>query len=385
MGKVRGFTASVLVMVIAAAGTVVYGQTAGEPLLGRGGFVPVFGGLSQTAGITAGVRYDLFLRHPKYTLSVDALGSIRGYGGFRGIGGFENERVALYAYGRYRYLPKEVFYGFGSESSRDMAGDYRIDDRLVGVSVAIMPAEIFSVGATVSLMDFRFGDGRHGEYPPVEEWHEVHGIGVDARYSALGVWLELDGREFMQSRGVGYRFAPVEPALRGLDLGASRGWYLSAEAMPYISTQDGVADFLHVEVEGQLYIPLGYDGNGFATRSHLATTLRSDSDDGPPFYMLPALGGASSIRGFAPNRFRDDHALFFNLEYRRSMMLFLDAAAFVDAGQTFSSPSEIDLASMEFGYGVGLRVRVGRFVLGRVDLAHSREGFAVYLRAGTFL
>ena len=375
--------ACLIAMIFPASGPAAWAQTVEEPLLGRGGFIPVFGGLGQTASITAGLRYDLFLRHPRLTLAVDALGSIRGYAGFRGTAGFENDQLAVYAYGRYRYMPREVFNGFGTGSSKETAGDYRIDDRTLGMSVSIRLARIVAVGSHLSLLDKRFGDGRHGDYPPVHEIHDAYGIGLNSRYLAAGAWLELDGREYLAQRGMGNRFAPVEQSLRGLDLSASRGWYVALEATPHVGATDGANDFLQVQLEGQLYVPMGFDSDGLAFRSHLTTTF--SSSDEVPFYMLPALGGSSSIRGFAAERFRDDHALLLNAEYRRNLLLFLDVAAFVDAGQTFSDTNEISLANMEYGYGLGFRLRVGRSVLGRIDVAHSKEGFALYLRAGTFL
>lgn len=382
---VRGPLASLVLVAILCLPVSVSAQEApDEPLWGRGGFVPVFGGLGQTAGITAGLRYDAFLRNPNYTLAADALGSLRGYAGLRGVAGFERDVFAAYAFGRYRYMPREMFYGLGDNTDLDDGGDYRIDDRLLGISAAARPAGRLTAGLHVSILDNRFGTGRDGDTPPIVDVHpETEGVGEDSRYGILGAWIEVDGREHVQSPDIGYHFAPVSPALRGLDLGVNRGWYASAEVIPYFSTSDDLPDFLRVELEGQVFIPTDLATDGFAFRSHLAVTSRGE--DQLPFYMLPALGGSSSIRGFRPNRFRDAHALLFNAEYRRALLLFLDAAAFVDAGQTFSEADQVSLSAMEFGYGIGLRTRVGRFVLGRVDIARSHEGFHVYLRAGTFL
>jgi hypothetical protein len=64
------------------------------------------------------------------------------------------------------------------------------------------------------------------------------------------------------------------------------------------------------------------------------------------------------------------------------VFMFVDAAVFVDAGQVFYETEDLALGSTEFGYGVGLIARVGRFALGRMDIARSREGFQLYLRAG---
>ena len=57
-----------------------------------------------------------------------------------------------------------------------------------------------------------------------------------------------------------------------------------------------------------------------------------------PFFMLPALGGGSSLRGFASWRFRDRHSLLLQAEWRVLVNSFFDTAIFYDAGKVTAEP-----------------------------------------------
>jgi outer membrane protein assembly factor BamA len=173
------------------------------------------------------------------------------------------------------------------------------------------------------------------------------------------------------------------PSLDGLALGSNQGTYVSAEFRPMLGLDDTGPAFSQWEAEVQHFVPLRFSADGIAVRLHATGVLTGD--DVIPFYLLPTLGGSNSIRGLRPARFRDHNTWVANVEYRRNLMFFADGAVFVDAGQVFDQTADLSLSATEFGYGVGLIARVGRFVLGRLDIARSREGFQVYLRAGSFL
>ena len=57
-----------------------------------------------------------------------------------------------------------------------------------------------------------------------------------------------------------------------------------------------------------------------------------------PFFMLPALGGGSTLRGFPSWRFRDSHSLLMQAEWRVLANRFLDMALFYDAGKVTARP-----------------------------------------------
>ena len=372
-----------LLLLMAGGVNTAWAQSGDTPLFGRGGFIPLFGGLGETAGVSGGVRYDAFLRHPNLTLAADVRASIRTYAGVRLMTGFENDRFSLYGYGRYRYQPKEVFYGLGP-SDRDTASDYRLDERIAGASGSVKPFDGVAIGINASVIDNRFGNGRHGDFPQIDETFGIDdapGMWMDSRYGAVGMWIEVDRRDLVSKR-VEDRFTPQAYLRDRLPLGTNRGWYVAASAMPHFGLGDDENDFVRYTVEGQYFLPMGLGTDGIASRVQLASVRSSET---PMFYLMPTLGGAYSVRGFRPHRFRAENTLLVNLEYRRSLLLFLDLALFVDAGQAFRDGSRISRNEMEYGYGAGLRGRIGRYVFGRVDLAHSREGLHVYFRAGSFL
>jgi hypothetical protein len=357
-----------------------------EPIWGRGGFAPLLGGLPQTSGSAIGIQYDAFLRHPNLTLAADARVSVRRYVGLGVVGGYRGDLVSAYAFARYNYMPGEIFYGIGPRSSRSERGDYRIDEYQAGSTLGLKITDHVAIGANAALIDYRFGDGRLGDTPPVEDVFQgelLAGLGADTRYVPVGVWIELDTRRLPRHRRFGTRVAGGTPTLDGHALGTNQGYYLAAEFRPAIGMNDASETFSQWEVEAQYAFPLRFSADGVVLRLH--TTGIVVGDRPAPFYLLPSLGGSHSIRGFRPARFRDHNAWVANVEYRRNIFFFADAAIFVDAGQVFYDTSDLALDVTEFGYGVGLLARFGRFIVGRIDVAHSREGFQVYLRAGSFL
>jgi hypothetical protein len=106
------------------------------------------------------------------------------------------------------------------------------------------------------------------------------------------------------------------------------------------------------------------------------------TDTGPgqqvPVYMLPALGGSSTLRAFPNYRFHDRHLLFASVESRWALMTHVDVAAFVDAGSVASRAGDLDLGTRS--YGAGLRLHTHSATTARVDVAHGREGWQLLFR-----
>ena len=108
----------------------------------------------------------------------------------------------------------------------------------------------------------------------------------------------------------------------------------------------------------------------------VATVLslnRSDQD--VPVYFMPTIGDNDSLRGFARQRFRDNHALILSAEHRWYVFRGLDMAVFADAGKVFPRKAQLDLSHLEASWGVGFRTRIRDTVIMRTDVAVSREGW----------
>ena len=91
-----------------------------------------------------------------------------------------------------------------------------------------------------------------------------------------------------------------------------------------------------------------------------------------PFYLLRALGGANTLRGFQDQRFRDNGLIYLSGEYRWEAAPALELAVFYDAGKVFDRRSDFGFSGMEKSIGWGIRFKNHRRVLVRFDFAKSR-------------
>ena len=100
-------------------------------------------------------------------------------------------------------------------------------------------------------------------------------------------------------------------------------------------------------------------------------------DEAMPFFMLPALGGGSNLRGFSSWRFRDRHSLLLQAEWRVLVNSFFDTAIFYDAGKVTARRSDLDFNDLKSDYGIGFRLHGPLATPLRIELAKSNEGLAL--------
>lgn len=349
------------------------------------GFSPRLGGLKSGAGVAAGIRFDPFSANSRVLLQADAQASLRRYWGAGVRAGYRLGPVRLLGYARYRHMPQEVFYGIGPESSIDDRTNFRLNETVLGGLAGIHLGGGFSVGVRSSYIRSDPGPGRDEDYPDaldvwsVEDVPELH---ADARHSAIGGWLEFEGRDPDAPRRFFRFLAPTEDDLIGMPLATDRGLHVLGEIVRFASLNDSPFGFTRASLQGQQYVPFRHGRNVFAFREYLA--LSNADDEEIPLYMLPALGGAYSLRGYELYRFRDRHALMINAEYRWQIWLYADLALFVDAGQVFHEAEDISLSNLHRSYGAGLRLRASEVGVARMDVARSSEGTQIHLRLGAF-
>ena len=66
-----------------------------------------------------------------------------------------------------------------------------------------------------------------------------------------------------------------------------------------------------------------------------------------PFYLMPALGGHDSLRGFRDYRFRGPHAILTQTEYRFEIWSAFDTALFYDAGKVALRREDLNFKNLE--------------------------------------
>jgi outer membrane protein assembly factor BamA len=140
---------------------------------------------------------------------------------------------------------------------------------------------------------------------------------------------------------------------------------------------DDTYSFTKVEYEALHHIPVLRDAWVLSLRARVETTQTGD-DEQIPFFMLPALGGGSTMRGFASWRFRDRHSVLVQAEWRVLANRFLDMALFVDAGKVAPRASDLNnFHDMKKDYGLGFRLHTPVATPLRIELAKSNEGLAL--------
>ena len=82
------------------------------------------------------------------------------------------------------------------------------------------------------------------------------------------------------------------------------------------------------------------------SRSAACVETTYDKDDQQiPFFMLPSLGGGSTLRGFSSWRFRDRNSLLLQAEWRIMVNRFFDTAVFYDAGKVAARTVAISIST----------------------------------------
>jgi hypothetical protein len=114
----------------------------------------------------------------------------------------------------------------------------------------------------------------------------------------------------------------------------------------------------------------------------LAQTAFDKGDHRIPFFMYPALGNGSTLRGYTSWRFRDRNSLLVQAEWRIMANRFLDTAVFYDAGKVTPTKADLNFEGLKNDYGFGVRFH-GPFTTAlRVDVARSAEGTVLVFATG---
>lgn len=114
----------------------------------------------------------------------------------------------------------------------------------------------------------------------------------------------------------------------------------------------------------------------------LFARLRADAvtagRDEVPFTELPVIGGATTLRGYHSDRFRDRIAAVGSLEYQWDLARYLYASLFVDVGRVYGGLDELSLGGLRAGYGVAFEAHTDNTFVTRVSIASSVDGGAFF-------
>jgi hypothetical protein len=158
---------------------------------------------------------------------------------------------------------------------------------------------------------------------------------------------------------------------------ASGGWYRVKAS--WYADHAGQSSFQQFSVDLRQYVPLRWRSSR-ALLQFSSTKSTPSAGNQVPFFFLPTLGGADTLRGFDDYRFRGPYASFVRAEYqvqlmgsRRYFPTHLLAVVFMDAGQVGTSFSDAWSHQINKDYGVGIRLPLVGIAAIAFDVAFGRE------------
>ena len=338
-------------------------------LVARDGFHPKLGSLTTGSGFAFGVGFrdrDLFKKRARLELwtaaslkkywAMEARVAAPDLPGGRLIGGV----VASL-----REYPQEDYFGLGPDSRRDDRSSFRLRTTEVSGIGGVRLAPVVTIGGGLGFIASRTGAGKNSRVPTITERFDsvsAPGFGVDTDFLRSSAFVDVDYREPLNAR-------------RG-------GWY-RFEVSRYADRDNGAWSFTRTDVDLRQFIGFLADRRVLALRAFVSSSDALDDSNGVPFYLMPALGGNDSLRGFRNYRFRGPHALLLQAEYRWEIWSGLDGAFFYDAGKVGLRRSDLGLDKLEDDYGFGFRFNTDNGVILRVDAAFgSREGKHLHIVFG---
>lgn len=266
-----------------------------------------------------------------------------------------NRRGHLSAVGGWREATQVGFYGFGTNSDVDDRTNYLFRQPYANALLTLFPARkilMLRGGAEFTQWDQRPGEGT---FPSVETKY------TPATLPGLGAKVT-----YLHTRGtVGIDWRTSEGYTR-------RGGFYGVTLHDY-SDRDDQFGFRMVEYEAIQHVPLLREAWVLSFRAR-AQTVDEKNGQQAPFFMLPSLGGGSTLRAFSSWRFRDENSLLLQGEWRIMVNRYLDLAFFYDAGKVAPRRKDLDLDNLKDDFGVGLRFHGPFATPVRIELARSREG-----------
>jgi hypothetical protein len=264
-------------------------------------------------------------------------------------------RVDVHAVAGWRDATQVSFFGLGVDTDVDAKSNFRMKQAYAG-GVAR------AGGGGPAVFDFGFFyedytlESGAGTTPSIEDAHTVDtapGLGVNPAYLHM-VW----------TGGIDSRWPAAGYARRG-------GLY-AVQYEGYFDT-DETYTFDRLQAEVVQHVPVLRENWVLSLHGVARTTL--DDDDTVPYFLLPALGSGSTLRGYQSWRFRDRHSLLLSGEWRWiPSRMFLDMAIFYDAGKVASRREDLNLSGLKQDFGVGIRFHGPVSTPLRVDVARGDEG-----------
>jgi hypothetical protein len=321
---------------------------------------PFFQNAYSGGGFTLGAGYRRFVSGYN---SIDVRGSIT-FSGYKRIEGeflaprVFNREAVLSVIGGWREATEVGFYGLGTATSKDDRANYGFTQPYGAATLTYRPTRrpvVLRGSFEASQWAQTSGSGTA---PSVEEVYTpdtLAGLGATVTY-------------FHSQATAGFESRPSAGYAR-------RGGFYGVTVHDFTDA-DGLYGFTQTDYEGIQHVPLVREAWVLSFRGAVSTT-GSKSGEQIPFFMLPAVGGGSSLRAYSSWRFRDRNSMELQSEWRVMVNRFLDLAVFYDTGKVAAHTRDLGFDSLKHDYGLGFRFHGPLQTPLRIDFAQGNEGFHI--------
>lgn len=307
-------------------------------------------------GFTAGLKFldtDLVGQQEYLWASAQAGGAYQyAFAGYVDSGDRLGDHLLLSLFGEYVKRPKDIFYGIGNHSTTEQP-PFPVDPYTTEVTVRTRFRQ--RIKRFVGSIDWRIFDDLH-----LVSANEL----ADRAFSPATTGTPIND-VFNTATLAGWPstyYFYAEGALRY----DTRGRYNLFEPAPFYSLGtlaelwggrtfqfNDDPDYYRYGLNLQHFFRLGASPRVIMLRYRGEGVTGSEFD--VPFAMLPLLGGPLSLRGYAPQRFRDRVAMFGTVEYTWDLSYYVAAALFADVGRVYHSLDDLTYKNMRAGFGLSLR------------------------------
>jgi hypothetical protein len=321
-------------------------------------FYPFFESAYSGGGFALGAGY---LRHVSPYNFLDVRGSYSVAGYLRTEAEFVAPRLFhrrghLSLLGGYRDATQVKFFGRGMDSSPDARVNYAFERPYVSGMLTVRPTRRYLTlrgGLEWTRWSLKPASGRFPSIETVFPPGTLTGVGARTTYLHTQATVGFDSRP-----SAGY---------------ARRGGFYGVTGHDY-KDRDDVFGFRQIDYEAIQHVPILRETWALSFHALVRTTADRNGQS-VPFFMLPTLGGSSSLRGYTSLRFRDENSLLLQAEWRIMASRFLDTAVFYDTGKVVSHRSELDFEGLVHNWGFGIRFHGPVSTPLRFEIAHGDEGF----------
>jgi hypothetical protein len=319
------------------------------------GFYPLLGSVYAGGGVAFGGGYRHYYGD-RSSLSASGLWSIRNYKRAdlsTKSPGHANGVLDLTAGASWLDATQVAYYGIGNATSTADRTNYRFKRTSAGAAINLHPLRVLVLGAESAFEKYELQRGE-GKKPSIEEHYTpvtAPGLGESPSYLHSTAAAGIDWRPSPGYARSGGLYEVRYHRYRGVD-----------------TTQS----FDRAEAEVVQHVPILRE-NWVISLHGLANSTINGSI---PYFLLPSLGGASSLRGYASWRYRDRHSLLFQGEFRwipnRSGF---DMAVFYDAGKVSGQRRAFNMTGLHKDVGIEARFHGPTMTPLRFGVARGSEGW----------